>query len=130
MLDLDDAKYISFTTFKRDGTPKAVPVWITGSDGSYLFTTGADAWKTKRLRNDPRVEAQVCDMRGRVAPEAPVYRGTAEVLADESSIAAAKQALADKYGWQATLARMVEGVRGKLGRGEDPVAIRITLDSN
>lgn len=130
MRDIDDAKYISFTTFKRDGTRKAVPVWITGTDGSYLFTTGADAWKTKRLGNDPRVEVQVCDMRGRVAPEATVHRGTAEVLADESSVAAAKQALADKYGWQASVARLVEDVRGKLGRSDDSVAIRVTLGGN
>ncbi len=130
MRDIGDAKYISFTTFKRDGTPKATPVWITGSDGSYLLYTGADAWKTKRLRNDPRVEVQVCDMRGRVEPHAPVHRGTAEVLADDGSIAEAKQAVADKYGWQAALARLADGARAKLGRGDDPVAIRIALDGN
>jgi len=130
MRDIDGAKYISLTTFKRDGTPKATPVWITGSGGDHLFTTGADAWKTKRLRNDPRVEVQVCDMRGRVEPDTPVHRGTAEVLADEVSIAEARQAIADKYRWQAALAQFVDGARAKLGRGDDPVAIRITLDGN
>jgi len=129
MRDVDDAKYISFTTFKRDGTPKATPVWITGSDGSYLFYTGIDSWKAKRLRNDSRVQVQVCDIRGRVEPDTAVHRGTAEVLADESSVAEAKQAVADKYGWQAAMARLVDGVRAKLGRGDDPVAIRIALDA-
>jgi len=69
-------------------------------------------------------------MRGRVEPDTPVHRGTAEVLADEGSIAEAKQAVADKYRWQAALARLADGVRAKLGRGDDPVAIRITLDGN
>ena len=129
MRDVDDAKYISFTTFKRDGTPKATPVWITGSDGSYLFYTGVDSWKAKRLRNDSRVQVQACDMRGRVKPDTAVHRGTAEVLADESSVAEAKQAVADKYEWQTAMARLVDGVRAKLGRGDDPVAIRIALDA-
>lgn len=130
MSDVDDAKYISLTTFTRDGAPKATPVWITGANGSYLFYTGSDAWKTKRLRNDPRVEVRVCDMRGRVEPHVPVHRGTAEVLDDESSIAEAKQAVADKYGWQAALARLADRVRGKLGRGDEPVAVRIALDAD
>jgi len=69
-------------------------------------------------------------MRGRVEPETPVHRGTAEVLADDGSIAEAKRAVADKYGWQAAVARLVDGVRAKLGRGDDPVAIRIRLDGN
>ncbi|HYN32829.1 MAG TPA: PPOX class F420-dependent oxidoreductase [Ilumatobacteraceae bacterium] len=127
MDDIDNAKYIALTTFKRDGTPKATPVWITGHDGSYLFYTGVDAWKTKRLRNNPAVEVRVCDMRGRVEPHATVYQGTGELLADETSIAEAKQAIADKYGWQAALARAADWTRARVGRGDDPIAIRLTL---
>jgi len=127
MDDIDTASYISLTTFTSDGRPKATPVWITGSGGKYLFYTGADAWKSKRLRNDPRVEVRACDMRGKVDPHTPVYRGTAEVLADEQSIDEAKAAVAAKYGWQAAIARIADGVRSKLGRGDEPVAISVTL---
>jgi len=31
MEELANARYVSLTTFTRDGTPKATPVWITGS---------------------------------------------------------------------------------------------------
>ncbi len=127
MDDIDGARYISLTTFTRDGRPKATPVWITGSDGEYLFYTGTTAWKTRRLRNDPRVEVRACDMRGRVEPHAAVHTGTAEVLADDASIDAAKRAIADKYGWQATLARAADAVRTRFGRGDAPVAVRIQL---
>ncbi len=130
MSDIDDAKYISLTTFTRDGRPKASPPWITGTDGSHLFYTGPDAWKTKRLRNDPHVEVRACDMRGRVEPHTQVHRGTAMVLDDDSSVAEAKQAIADKYRWQAALARLADNVRDKLGRGDTPVAIRILLDAD
>ncbi len=40
MIDLDSARYVALTTFKKDGTPVATPVWITGSNGAYAFTTG------------------------------------------------------------------------------------------
>ena len=56
MDEIDNARYIALTTFKRDGTPKATPVWISGRNGAYLFYTGVDAWKTKRLRNNSAVE--------------------------------------------------------------------------
>jgi PPOX class probable F420-dependent enzyme len=127
MDDIDNARYIALTTFKRDGTPKSTPVWISGRNGSYLFYTGVDAWKTKRLRDNPAVEVRVCDMRGRVEPGAVVYSGTGELLADETSIAEAKQAIADKYGWQAALARAADWTRARVGRGNDPIAIRLTL---
>jgi hypothetical protein len=32
MSALTDARYISLTTYKRDGSGVATPVWITGSD--------------------------------------------------------------------------------------------------
>lgn len=129
MIDVDTAKYISLTTFTRDGTPKQTPVWITGSGGSYVFYTGVDAWKTKRLRNNPAVEVAVCDMRGRIDPDAVVHTGTGEILDDDESIRSAQQAVADKYGWQAALARAADWVRAKVGRGQEPVAIRIKLNA-
>ena len=33
---LADEKYISLTTFKRDGTPVATPVWVVSDDGRRL----------------------------------------------------------------------------------------------
>jgi hypothetical protein len=47
-------KYISLTTFKRDGTPVATPVWVVSDDGRRLLVwTAAQTWKVKRLRRDP-----------------------------------------------------------------------------
>src|ERR1700682_4896559 len=34
--ELDRAKYISLTTFKRDGAAVSTPVWITGTAGRYV----------------------------------------------------------------------------------------------
>ena len=62
-----------------------------------------------------------------VRRDAPVHTGSADVRDDES-IDQAKQAVASKYGWQATRARAADSVRARIGRGDTPVAIRIRLD--
>ena len=63
-------KYISLTTFKRDGTAVATPVWVVSDDGRRLLVwTGPDTWKVKRLRRDPRVVVAASDYRGRTRGE-------------------------------------------------------------
>jgi PPOX class probable F420-dependent enzyme len=58
--------HISLTTFKRDGTTASTPVWVVSDDGRRLLVwTGADTWKVKRIRRDPRVRVTPCDARGR-----------------------------------------------------------------
>jgi uncharacterized protein len=132
MIDLDSARYVSLTTFKKDGSPKSTPVWITGSGGSYLFTTGDKAWKTRRLRRNAAVEVQVCDMRGRAKPNSAIHRGTGEVQTGSEAVAAAERALAAKYGWQFKATQVVDKLKLKFGRGakQEVVAIHLTLGEN
>jgi uncharacterized protein len=129
MNDLDAARYISLTTFKRDGSPVATPVWITGSSGSYEFTTGDKAWKTRRLLNNSSVRVQVCDLRGRAKPNATIYEGTGEVRTSAESVAATERALAAKYGWQFKAAKLVDGLKARFGRApkQEVVAIQLSL---
>src|SRR5450432_1351383 len=100
MAELDDARYILLTTFKRDGAGVSSPVWISGSAGTYTFTTGDRAWKTRRLLHNPAVEVQACGMRGRVKVGAILYRGNGEVLTTADAVRIAEAALSTKYGWQ------------------------------
>ncbi len=127
MGELDAAKYISLTTFKRDGTPVATPVWVTGSGGRYAFTTGATAWKARRLAKNPAVEVQPCDMRGRVTLGARRYTGTGEVISDPGALIEVRRALAAKYGLQYKILNAVEGVRKLVGRGGDSGRVGIYL---
>ena len=58
-------RYISLTTFKRDGTPVSAPVWVTSDDGRRLLVwSGAQTWKVRRLRRDPRVLVAAASFRG------------------------------------------------------------------
>jgi uncharacterized protein len=98
--DVASAKYVSLTTFKRDGGSSTTPVWIADlGDGTVGFTTEASSLKVRRIRNDARVAIQPCDVRGRVKPGAPRVEGVASVLegADSEPV---KAKIAAKYGWQ------------------------------
>ncbi len=78
--DLDTAKYVSFVTYKKDGSPVATPVWVVPFEGGYAFTTYPEAFKVKRLRNDARATLTVCDMRGKIKEGTVVHTGAAVVL--------------------------------------------------
>jgi uncharacterized protein len=127
--DLDEARYVSLTTFKRDGTAVSTPVWITGTQGRYDFTTGDKAWKTKRLLRDPAIEVRVCDMRGRVKPDTPVHRGTGEVSSSNADIASVERALSAKYGWQFRATKLSDGIKRRLRRGpvHGVVAVHLSI---
>lgn len=94
--DLDSTKYISFVSYKKDGTPVAAPVWVVPFEGGYAFTTEPTAWKVKRVLRNPNVTVQACNVRGKVKPGAPVHNGTAEVL-DEAGMLRVRQAVKAKY---------------------------------
>lgn len=56
--------YVSLTTYKKDGTTVAVPVWIV-PDGGRLYVWAGDAtFKVKRLRRDPRCTLAPCNASG------------------------------------------------------------------
>ena len=117
------------TTFKTDGSPVATPVWITGAGGVYAFTTGDKAWKAIRLRRNPSVTVQACDMRGRAKADAVLYVGTGESFSSPDVIAAVERALAEKYGWQFRATKIVDRLKARFGRGpqQEVVAIHLVI---
>ncbi|MYW67078.1 PPOX class F420-dependent oxidoreductase [Streptomyces sp. SID8379] len=100
MSDIDAvrrATYISLTTYRKDGTPVATPVWqVARGEGELVVVTPADSWKVKRIRRNGAVTVAVCTVRGHVAPDAAVLPGTARLL-DEAGTADAQKLLAKKY---------------------------------
>ena len=119
---LSAGKYLSLTTFKRDGTAVATPVWVT-RDGEQLYViTKAHAGKIKRLRHTSRVLLAPCDMRGRV--DGPATEGTARVLDDPAEIDAALGRARAKYGFMYRLNEWFARLRKRAGA--DEIAIEIT----
>jgi PPOX class probable F420-dependent enzyme len=97
MLDaIGAAKYVNLTTYRKDGTPVATPVWQVTSGDELFIVSDASAWKVKRIRNNSQVEVTVSDFRGRVAAGAASAKGEARLL-DDAGTAQARALLARKY---------------------------------
>lgn len=81
LAQLDRGSYVSLTTYRRDGTPVATPVWFAVDGDRILVWTDAASGKVKRLRNNPAVTVAPCDGRGK--PKGPARSGRARLLDDE-----------------------------------------------
>ena len=64
---ISNAKTILLTTYKRDGTPVATPVSLAFDGERAFFRSYDKAWKTRRLRRNPAVQAAPATLRGRPA---------------------------------------------------------------
>jgi PPOX class probable F420-dependent enzyme len=119
-----DARYISFTTFRRSGEAVATPVWVAPfPDGRVGFTTKVPSGKVKRLAHTPRVVLQPSDARGRVADDAPSYEGTAVVVSEGADYEAGVAALQRKYGIQFRAVHLGSMIRRRIGRGDNAVVV-------
>lgn len=124
-MTLADEKYVALTTYKKDGTPKSLPVWITElEDGRLGFTTGSGSWKVKRLRNDDRVLLQPSNSRGVIKEGSEATSGRGEVLSDAAEVAAVEARIKKKYG----LAYRAIGLINRISGKSSDSAIAITLD--
>ena len=88
------AKTILLTTYKRNGTPVGTPVSIAFDDGQAFFRSYDKAWKTRRLRSNPRVEAAACTLFGK--RKGPAVQARATLLNGEQAARAAR-ALARRH---------------------------------
>jgi uncharacterized protein len=73
-------KYLSLTTYRRDGTAVATPVWFV-EDGDHVYvTTGATSGKVKRIRHNPAVTVAACNGMGKLRGEQ--FAGRADFVPD------------------------------------------------
>ncbi|MEU7292676.1 PPOX class F420-dependent oxidoreductase [Streptomyces exfoliatus] len=97
--ELRRGRYVSLTTYRKNGTGVATPVWYA-VDGAELYAwTRTDSWKVKRLRNDPRVAVALCDLRGNVADGAEQVTGEGRLVEGEE-LRRIRRLLSRKYTWQ------------------------------
>jgi uncharacterized protein len=94
--EIGRSRYVSLTTYRKDGTAVATPVWHVVNGGELLVVSDADAGKVKRIRNNSHVVVTVCDFRGKIAPGAPSVEGTARLL-DAADTQTGRALLAGKY---------------------------------
>jgi PPOX class probable F420-dependent enzyme len=111
-MSLGDEKYVLFTTYRRNGTPVATPVWIVGlDDGTFGFTTSSASGKAKRLRNDNHVLVQPSDARGHISPGSVATHATATVVTGPEGEAIRTKVRA-KYGIMTSVTKVLGFVGG------------------
>ncbi|PVX65452.1 UNVERIFIED_ORG: hypothetical protein FNL38_105407 [Nocardia globerula] len=90
-----ESKYVLLTTFRKDGTPVATPLWAALDGERLLVWTVTDSYKVKRIRRNPSVTVVVCDARGN--PKGDPVAAKAEIL-DGPGTDHARDAIARRYG--------------------------------
>ena len=114
------ASYVAFTSYRKDGTPVSTPVWIAPDGDDLYFFSDTGAFKVARIRNNPAVTLQPCDVRGRVKDGALLVTGVAEVL-DHAETPRVRRIVNRKYRVQGTIGGLFSRLRGS----EASIPIRI-----
>jgi PPOX class probable F420-dependent enzyme len=118
---LGAGKYLLITSYRRNGTPVATPVWVVRDGDTLGVWTAADSGKVRRIRARGDVLVGPCDARGN--PTGDQRPATAEIT-DAATVARYRQLLARKYGILGRLSLF----GSRLRRGLDgTVGIRVTL---
>jgi len=127
MTDLDqlaDERFVSLTTYRRNGEGVATPVWVARDGDALIVLTPEESYKVGRVRADPRVRLAPSTRTGRVKDGGPLVEGTAEVVADPVQTGRQRDLIRRKYGWQYRVTLLIERL---LARREKPrVILRIT----
>ncbi|MDQ0718259.1 PPOX class probable F420-dependent enzyme [Streptomyces luteogriseus] len=119
--ELGAGKYLLVTSYRKNGTPVATPVWVVRDGDALGAWTSADSWKVKRIRNRADVLVGPCDLRGN--PTGDQVPATAEIC-DAATTGRYRQLIGRKYGLTGRLTLL----GSRLRRGVDgTVGIRITL---
>lgn len=109
---LRDAKFLSLTTFRKDGTPVATPVWFAHAGNRLFVGTTAHSGKIKRVRNSGRVEIAPCTQRGEIT--GPTIAARARIL-PPTEADRGKKALRGRNNLQARAAEFFYRLRGWQG---------------
>jgi PPOX class probable F420-dependent enzyme len=92
-------KYISLTTFRKNGIGVPTPVWFGEADDKLYVMSRPDSGKCKRIRNHPQVRVAPCTIRGKI--NGSEFVGEARILPPED-FPHARAAIRRKY-WLARI---------------------------
>jgi len=104
---LTNEKYLSLTTYRKDGRAVPTAVWFAVDGDELLVYTGAQSGKVKRIRNNVEVTVAPCDRSGKVSNEA--FPATARLL-PASDAARVTRLLNKKYGLAKRLIAAVQWI--------------------
>lgn len=124
-MTLSDEKYVLLTTFKRDGTPVASPVWSVPVEGEHFaFYTSSTSGKIKRLAHTQRVTVQPCNARGKVKEGTEPIEATARVMTGGSELDTIRSRVHGKYRLMSKVTPVLAKIGGVIKRRPQPYADR------
>lgn len=88
-------RYISVTSFKRDGTGVATPVWFVPDGRRLLALTDLHSAKVRRIRRNPRVLVAPCRVNGKLRGRPVPAR--VEVLTATADLDRVQRLLMERY---------------------------------
>jgi len=122
-------KYLRVTSYRRDGTPVATPVWFVQDGAQLLAETGASSYKVRRIRANPAISVVACSASGR--PHGTEVPARAEILGPEA-LEPERALMKQKYGLDRIVMlpiyRLIQRVRGRPTDRGDAVVVSITPD--
>jgi uncharacterized protein len=119
-------RYLSITSYKRDGQGVATPVWFALRDGRLMVETDAASGKVKRIHRNPQVRAAVCTASGRLRGEQ--VQAVAQIL-PESEVGPVQRLIADKYRFDMIIFKPLRFIQARLHLGRPrtrPAILAIT----
>jgi PPOX class probable F420-dependent enzyme len=121
---LEDEKYLLFTTFRRDGTPVATPVWsVPLGPGRLGFWTSSGSGKAKRLAHTDRVTIQPCDARGNPKSGTEPVEATASLVSGDE-MDEIRRKITEKYGFMTKITKLLGTIGGIIRRNRIPYGDR------
>jgi uncharacterized protein len=120
---LANERYVSITTFRRDGSAASTPVWVVSDDPHrLLMATGAETFKVRRIRENPHVRVTGCNARG--TAHGGTVDGLARLVEEEQLV---RRLQLEKYGWQKRLIELAYEVVRRIRRKPREQAVFIEI---
>lgn len=111
---LDDAKYMSLASYRKNGSLVETPVWVAPLDDKLVVFTLRESYKVKRIQNNPKVRVARCDARGNLRGD--WFDGTCRLVTDPTHVKRAYAALRKKYGLMMRLGDIGSTLTGRIKR--------------
>lgn len=115
-------KYLSITSYRRDGTAVATPVWFVTEGDQLLAMTAVGSGKVKRIRRDPSVTVAACSARGRLRGTPIAAR--AELL-PSTEVEHVKRLMGRKYRFDLLFIKPIRAIQAMMhpGRKDEQTTI-------
>ncbi len=111
---LDDEKFISLASYRKNGSLVETPVWVAPLDGKLYVFTLKETYKVKRIENNPKVRVAKCDARGKILGE--WFDGTCVVVTDPARVASVYASFRNKYGIIMRIGDVLSTLSGRMKR--------------